>query len=142
VADRLGRRPAFAIYGIIAATGLVMISVFWTRFAPDPPVLLLFMLIAGFGIGFFSGFGPLFSELFPTAVRNLAMGAAFNIARGIQFFTPVIIALAAMHAGLEAGILIAAAFCLCIAGWIWVFPETRGTVIVGGECGTGRRAGE
>jgi MFS family permease len=129
VADRLGRRPAFALYGIIAALGLVMITVYWNVLAGDLPVLLFFMLLAGFGIGFFSGYGPLFAELFPTPVRNLAMGSAFNIARGIQFFTPLIIATLALYAGLGAGILIAAAFCLCIAGWIWVFPETRGTVI-------------
>lgn len=129
VADRLGRRPAFTIYGIVAAIGLVMITVFWNVLAGDLPALLFFMLLAGFGIGFFSGYGPLFAELFPTSVRNFAMGSAFNIARGIQFFTPVIIATIALYADLGAGILIAAVFCLCVAVWIWVFPETRGTVI-------------
>jgi MFS family permease len=135
VADRLGRRPAFAIYGLIAAIGLVMISVFWALLAGTLPALLFFMLLAGFGIGFFGGFGPLFAELFPTSVRNLAMGAAFNIARGIQFFTPVIIATVALRADLGAGILIAAFFSLCVAAWIWTFPETRGTIIAAPDAG-------
>ena len=135
VADRLGRRPAFAIYGLIAAIGLVMISVFWSLLAGTLSALLFFMLLAGFGIGFFGGFGPLFAELFPTSVRNLAMGAAFNIARGVQFFTPVIIATVALRADLGAGILIAAFFSLCVALWIWTFPETRGTIIAAPDAG-------
>jgi MFS family permease len=130
VADRLGRRPAFTIYGLVAALGLVMITVFWRVLENSPPVLLFFMLLAGFGIGFFGGFGPLFAELFPTSVRNLAMGAAFNIARGVQFFTPVIIAMVAARADLGTGILIAAIFSVCVAGWIWVLPETKGVRII------------
>jgi MFS family permease len=95
MADKFGRRPAYTIYSVIMAFGLVMITIFWEVIVVYPSLALAFMFLVGFGTGMFSGYGPLFSELFPTKIRNTAMGSAFNLARGIQFFTPVIIALIA-----------------------------------------------
>ena len=80
----------------------------------------------GFGTGMFGGFGPLFSELYPTYIRSTAMGSAFNLARGVQFFTPVIISLIAVKYGLGGGISLAALFAILTGAWIWVFPETKG----------------
>jgi hypothetical protein len=74
----------------------------------------------------FGGYGSLFSELFPTSVRSTAMGSAFNLARGIQFITPVAISLIATRYGLEGGIALAAVFALLTGIWVWVFPETKG----------------
>ncbi|MGZ7117283.1 MAG: MFS transporter, partial [Methanobacterium sp.] len=71
-------------------------------------------------------YGALFSELFPTKIRNSASGSAFNLARGVQFFTPVIIALIATKYSLSAGILLAAIFALLTGIWIWTLPETKG----------------
>jgi Arabinose efflux permease len=129
VADRIGRRPSFSIYAITMAVGLAMVTVGWDLIVPWYALVILFMLAVGFGTGFFGGFGPLYAELFPTEVRNLAMGSAFNIARGVQFFTPVIITLIGSVFGLAAGISIAAVFALLVALWIWVFPETKGQTI-------------
>ncbi len=89
VADRFGRRPAYTVYSAIMAIGLLMITIFWGTIASINHLILLFMFIVGFGTGMFGGYGPLFSEIFPTAIRNTAMGAAFNLARGVQFFTPI-----------------------------------------------------
>jgi MFS family permease len=126
MADKLGRRPAYTIYSIIMAIGLVMITLFWEVIVIYPSLALAFMFLVGFGTGMFSGYGPLFAELFPTAIRNTAMGSAFNLARGVQFFTPVVIALIATQYGLGGGISLAALFALLTGAWIWVFPETRG----------------
>ncbi|HOI71824.1 MAG TPA: hypothetical protein PL055_00985 [Methanobacterium sp.] len=41
---------------------------------------LFFMFLVGFGTGFFGGYGALFTELFPTQIRNTASGSAFNLA--------------------------------------------------------------
>jgi hypothetical protein len=57
------------------------------------------------------------------------MGSAFNLARGIQFLTPVIIATIAVHYGLGGGISLAALFAILTGTWIWVFPETKGRKI-------------
>ena len=54
------------------------------------------------------------------------MGSAFNLARGVQFFTPVIIAVIAKKYGLGGGISLAAFFALLTGIWVWTFPETKG----------------
>jgi len=129
-ADRFGRRPAYSVYSVLMALGLVMITILWDVIVVYPAVILSCMFLVGFGTGMFSGYGPLFSELFPTTVRNTAMGSAFNLARGVQFFTPVIIAAIAQSYGLGGGISIAALFALLTGAWIWTFPETKGKDIV------------
>ena len=126
IADKLGRRPAYSIYSFIMAVGLIMITTMWDIVIVYPTLILAFMFLVGFGTGMFSGYGPLFAELFPTSIRNTAMGSAFNLARGVQFFTPVIIALIAEQYGLGGGISLAALFALLTGAWIWVFPETKG----------------
>jgi len=126
VADKMGRRPAYSIYSFIMAAGLVMITLMWDTISIFPSVILAFMFLVGFGTGMFGGYGPLFSELFPTKIRSTAMGSAFNLARGIQFFTPVIIVIIAEQYGLAGGISLAALFALLTGAWIWTFPETKG----------------
>jgi MFS family permease len=129
VADRLGRRPAYSIYCVLMAVGLVMITLLWDSIIIYPYLILSCMFLVGFGTGMFSGYGPLFSELFPTDIRNTAMGSAFNLARGVQFATPVIIAVIAEKYGLSGGISLAALFALLTGTWIWTFPETKGRKI-------------
>ncbi|MBI5186451.1 MAG: MFS transporter [Nitrospinae bacterium] len=125
-ADKFGRRPAYSVYSVIMALGLVMITLLWDLIAANPSLILVFMFLVGFGTGMFSGYGPLFSELFPTSIRNTAMGSAFNLARGVQFLTPVAIAVIAERYGLGGGISLAALFALLTGAWIWTFPETKG----------------
>ncbi|MGA9405951.1 MAG: MFS transporter [Bacteroidota bacterium] len=128
-ADRFGRRPAYSIYSFIMALGLMMVTLLWDVIATYPGAILIFMFLVGFGTGMFGGYGPLFSELFPTTIRNTAMGSAFNLARGVQFFTPVAIAVIAESYGLAGGISIAALFALLTGCWIWTLPETKGRAI-------------
>jgi MFS family permease len=129
IADKLGRRPAYSIYSVIMALGLLMVTVFWDSIVMYPFIILAFMFMVGFGTGMFGGYGSLFSELFPTSIRSTAMGSAFNLARGIQFFTPVVISMVAVRYGLGGGISLAVIFALLTGIWIWTFPETRGRKI-------------
>jgi len=129
VADWLGRRPAYSIYSVFMAIGLLMITTFWSLIEIHNYLILVFMFTVGFGTGMFGGYGPLFAELFPTKIRGTAMGTAFNLARGIQFFTPVVIAVVAEGYGLSGGISIAALFALLTGIWIWTLPETKGRKI-------------
>jgi len=133
IADRIGRRPTYSIYSVIMALGLIMVTIFWDYIVMFNFIILGFMFMVGFGTGMFGGFGSLFSELFPTSVRSTAMGSAFNLARGIQFFTPVIISIIAMKYGLGGGISLAALFALLTGIWIWTFPETRGKKLYAGD---------
>ena len=128
-ADHYGRRLAFSVYSVLMAVGLVMVTVFWSAIVAMPGLILFFMFLVGFGTGMFGGYGPLFAELFPTSIRSTAMGTAFNLARGVQFFTPVLITIIAHRYGLAGGISVAALFALLAGAWIWVFPETRGLVL-------------
>ncbi len=136
IADHLGRRPAYSIYSVIMAGGLIMITIMWNQIVAYPALILFFMFLVGFGTGMFGGFGSLFSEIFPTSIRNTAMGTAFNLARGVQFFTPVIIAVVATTYGLSGGISIAALFALLTGIWIWTFPETKGKVLARIDAGS------
>ncbi len=125
-ADHFGRRPVYSIYAAVMALGLVMITLLWDLVVGHAATVLFCMFLVGFGTGLFAGLGPLFAELFPTRIRNAAMGSAFNLARGVQFFTPVAITLVAGRYGLAGGISLAALFALLAGAWVWTFPETRG----------------
>lgn len=129
VAEKLGRRPAFTIYSFIMAFSISMITICWNQINAINDLIFVFMFLTGFGTGFFGGFGALFSELFPTKIRNTGVGTVFNLARGAQFITPSIITLVAAYFDLSYGIAIAAIFALLVGIWIWVFPETKGTNI-------------
>jgi hypothetical protein len=91
------------------------------------------MAIVGIGTGTWSNFGPFFSELFPTRLRNTAVGSIFNAARGVQFLTPILLERVAREWGLSGGIALAALFSAAAAAWVWTLPETRGRVITAGE---------
>ncbi len=126
LADRLGRRPVFTAFTVVMAIGLLMITLFWRLIENQPALILVCMAVVGIGTGSWSTFGPFFAELFPTAVRNTAVGTIFNLARGVQFFTPLIITAVAQRADLSAGISLAAAFSVAAGLVVWTLPETRG----------------
>lgn len=125
IADKFGRRPAFSSFAIAMAAGLVMITLFWDNIAAYPPLIFVFMLIIGIGTGIYGGYGPIVSELFPTEIRSTAMGSGFNLARGTQFLTPILIALIGAQYGLGSGIFLGSIFALSVAIFIWTFPETK-----------------
>jgi MFS family permease len=135
VADRKGRRLAYSLYSFVWAAGLLSVTWFWTTLAAMPAAALFSMFLIGVGTGNFSGYGPIFSELFPTAFRSTAMGAAYNLARGVQFVTPLVITWVAASSsagavrGLGRGISIGAFFAVATGLWVWTLPETRGTRI-------------
>lgn len=144
IADRHGRRIAYSIYSVIWATGLLLVTWFWSDLVALPALILASMFLVGVGTGNFSAYGPIFAELFPTRIRNTAMGAAFNLARGVQFFTPLIITWVAAHGignarDLGLGISLGAGFALFTGIWVWVLPETRGTQIFAADM---RREGD
>jgi MFS family permease len=126
VSDRFGRRAAFTAYATLMAAGLVSITLLWPRIEAWPPLLLFCLWLIGFGTGTWSNFGPMFGELFPTAVRTTAVGTVFNAARGVQLVTPLVVTLIAREHGLGGGIAVAAGFALAAAAWVWLLPETRG----------------
>jgi MFS family permease len=129
VSDRLGRRPAFAIYSVVTASAIAPLAFAWEPLAASPALFWTTMLVLGVGSGCTAGFGALLAELFPTEVRGVAMGTTYNLARGAQLLSPVLVQAAVTRAGLAGGLSVPLAFALATASWVWVLPETRGIVL-------------
>jgi MFS family permease len=122
IADAIGRRRAYVIY-IIAASVLLP-----TYGALKNPAVLLALgpFVAFFGTGYFSGFGALTAEIYPTAIRATAQGFTYNLGRVASAAAPYTIGtLAASHGFGAAFALTGAVFLLAAVAWIWI-PETRG----------------
>jgi MFS family permease len=131
LSDRFGRRPSFALFAVIKAIGLFMITLGWNT-VTQSAWLYWFALIGGIGEGNFGCIGPLLSELFPTSARATALGIIYNTARGTQFLAPVVIALVAARVSLGAGIALAAPFALLSGASVFLLPETKGIPLVSG----------
>ncbi|HEX8616871.1 MAG TPA: MFS transporter [Thermoanaerobaculia bacterium] len=124
IADKIGRRPAFTLF-MIAAAAVVPIFAFGARSA----LTLLFIgpLVGYFAHGYFSLFGAMLAELFPTRIRATAQGFCYNAGRLVSAGAPYAIGAAATTYGLGFSIAADAVFFALGAALIWLLPETRGT---------------
>jgi MFS family permease len=77
VADGFGRRTSFITFISLAAGLLVL----YANTTDTWLLLALGPLVAFFGTGFFSGFGTVTAEIYPTSVRAMAHGFTFNMGR-------------------------------------------------------------
>jgi MFS family permease len=125
IADRLGRRRTFALYMIVAA----LLVPIYGQLARSPGVLMLLGPLLGFvGHGYFSVFGALLAELFPTAVRATGQGLAYNAGRGLGALAPFVIGTVASipHFGIGSALALTSAFFLAGAIFIYLLPDTSG----------------
>ncbi|HEY5450655.1 MAG TPA: MFS transporter [Polyangia bacterium] len=129
VSDRLGRRPAFALYSVLTAAAIGTLAARWAELLPHPALFWAVMFALGVGSGCTAGFGALLAELYPTEVRTAAMGATYNLARTAQLATPVVVGVAVAHWGLAGGLGVPTLLALATASWVWVLPETRGIAL-------------
>jgi MFS family permease len=122
IADRIGRKRAYVIYLTMAA--LLVLVYGATR---DPVALLLLgPFVAFFGSGYFSGFGALTAEIFPTRIRARLQGLTYNLGRALSAFAPVLVGALAGSLGLGAAFsVVSVAFLIAAMLWIWI-PETAG----------------
>jgi MFS family permease len=85
-------------------------------FVRNPNALLVIGPLVGFfGTGYFSGFGVIASELFPTALRASALGFAYNIGRLLSAVAPYLIGQVSEYAGLNWALCITSAAFLVAA---------------------------
>jgi MFS family permease len=129
VSDRVGRRPAFAIFSLITACAIAPLAFRWQTLSDKPPLFWATMTLLGFGSGCTAGFGALLAELFPTEVRGFAMGTTYNCARAAQILAPVVVSHAVAWKGLEGGLSVPLVLALGTATWVWTLPETRGIAL-------------
>ncbi len=121
-ADSLGRRKSYFWYLLMAA---VLVPVYGMSKSATW-LLILGLPVAFFGTGFFSGFGPLASELFPTEIRATAMGVSYNIGRGFSAAAPLVVGALAQHYGIGPAFFLQAAAFLMAALLALLLPETKG----------------
>jgi MFS family permease len=129
VSDRLGRRPAFAMYSLVTAGALAPLAFAWQTLSAYPLLFWATMFVLGVGSGCTAGFGALLAELFPSEVRGVAMGATYNLARTAQLIAPVVVQAAVARAGLAGGLSVPLLLAIATAAWVWVLPETRGIAL-------------
>lgn len=122
-ADRIGRRPAFTVF-MIAATALVPLFAFYAR---TPVLLLSIGILVGFFMhGYFSIFGAMLAELFPTRIRASAQGFCYNSGRLLSAAAPYGIGAFAQTYGFATVIGCTALFFSLSGVLIWLLPETKG----------------
>lgn len=121
--DRFGRRPSFMAF-VLGAAALTPLYGQCGRY--PLALMLLGPLVGFFGHGYFSVFGALLAELFPSAVRGMAQGLCYNVGRAAGGLAPLAIGGLADFYGIGPALAVTSLFFLAAAGLIWLLPETRG----------------
>lgn len=123
LSDRVGRRPAFVLFVIGAA---VIIPVYGMAAHNTGALFLLGPLLGFFGHGYFSVFGAVLAELFPSAIRATAQGLCYNAGRASSALAPALIGALADTTGIGSALAATSAFFVCGALLMLRLPETKG----------------
>jgi MFS family permease len=122
VSDSLGRRPTYIAYLVVAAL------LVWAYATVRNPIVLLVLgpFVAFFGTGYFSGFGAVASEIFPTSIRATALGVTYNSGRLLSAVAPFVVGSMAQRRGFGPAFILTA-FAFLAAALLWIgIPETKG----------------
>jgi len=127
LSDRIGRRMTFLVFAI--GSGLLVFTYTSVPFGNTSMLVLGFPL--GFsGAGVFSGMGAFYTEQFPTRVRGVGQGFAYNMGRASGAVFPALVGVLSGKMGLGAaiGIFGSAAYTL-MAVAAFLLPETKGKIL-------------
>ena len=122
ISDRFGRRPVFVSYLLIMA----ILVYFFGNATSLAQVIILGPFIGFFGTGFYSGFGAIFSEIFPTRARGTAQGFCYNVGRGVSAIAPPLVGYIAGMMGYGPALVTVSVFAVAAAFVVLTLPETRG----------------
>ena len=126
ISDRAGRKRTYVVY-LLAAAVLLFLYV-----SIRVPLLLLALgpFVAFFGTGYFSGFGAVTAEIYPTSIRATAQGFSYNIGRVVSAAAPFAVGTLAQTEGFGIALMMCSvAFVLAAITWAWI-PETRGQALL------------
>jgi MFS family permease len=126
LADRFGRRPTFVVFVLAAA---MLVPVYGASARSEGWLMVLGPLVGFFGHGYFSVFGSMLAELFPTSIRAAAQGLCYNLGRAVSAMAPWVIGSLADSRGLGAALGFTSILYVLGAGLIFLLPETRGKEI-------------
>ena len=122
VSDTIGRKKTYVVYLVTAAILLFA----YVSIRNPTALLVLGPLVAFFATGYFSGFGAVTAEIYPTAIRATAQGFTYNIGRIASAVAPLAVGTLAQTHGFGTALwLSSAAFLLAALMWAWI-PETGG----------------
>jgi len=122
ISDRAGRRRAYVTYLVTAAVLMLAYSLTQQPLA----LLVLGPVAAFFATGYFTGFGAVTAEIYPTGIRATAQGFTYNVGRIGSAIAPWAVGRLADTHGFGAAFSLSAVAFVCAAVlWIWI-PETRG----------------
>ncbi len=130
LSDRFGRKPSFLVFLIAAA---VLVPIYGAFARSETLLLLLGPFLGFFGHGYFSVFGALLAELFPTSIRGVAQGFTYNAGRAFSALAPITIGALADAWGLGSALVLTSAFFLMGAGLMKLLPETKGSALYDDE---------
>ncbi len=126
LADRFGRRPVFLVF-VLSSAALVPL---YGQAGSHPGLLLLLgPLIGFFGHGYFSVFGAMLAELYPTAIRGTAQGVCYNTGRAFSALAPMTVGAIADSQGFGSALGVTALFYVLAGVLILGLPETRGKAL-------------
>jgi len=122
VSDAIGRRRTYVGYLLLAAAFI------WAYTSTTNAWILLAIgpFTAFFATGYFSGFGAVSAELYPTAIRATAQGLTYNIGRVASAVAPWLVGGLADSGGYASALSVTAIAFLAAASFWIVIPETKG----------------
>jgi MFS family permease len=126
LADRFGRRATFIAFVLAAA---LVVPVYGLAAHSNLTLLVAGPLVGFFGHGYFSVFGALLAELFPTSVRATAQGLCYNAGRAASAAAPLAIGAVADRAGLGTALALTSLFYVLGSLLILPLPETKGEAL-------------
>ena len=125
ISDRIGRKRTYVTYLLSAA---VLLAVYVSVRVPTV-LLILGPFVAFAATGYFSGFGAVTAEIYPTSVRATAQGFTYNVGRLASAAAPYLVGSLADTHGFGAALLVCSgAFVAAAVFWIWI-PETKGRAL-------------
>ena len=124
LADRFGRRPVFVGF-VLSAAALTPIFGLLPAWGGEAYLPWLAPFIGFAGSGYFSLFGAMLAELYPTAIRSLGVGFTYNVGRSICAGAPVAVGALADRHGIGSALALNSAFFCAAAALIYLLPETR-----------------
>jgi MFS family permease len=122
LSDAIGRRRTYVGYLLFAAAFV------WAYTSTTNAWILLAIgpFTAFFATGYFSGFGAVSAELYPTTIRATAQGLTYNVGRVASAVAPWLVGGLADSGGYASALSVTAVAFLAAAS-LWIFiPETRG----------------
>jgi MFS family permease len=125
ISDTVGRKRAYVAYLLTAAVLMLSYG------ATTHPLVLLVLgpFVAFFATGYFTGFGAVTAEIYPTEIRATAQGFTYNIGRLASAVAPWAVGRLADSRGFGVAFSLAAVAFVAAAGlWTWI-PETKGRAL-------------